>query len=323
MKMTMKEYKERPEPGAHGLAMLMKNARKYYLSKKGVIDETTPEKQIGEVAHSCILEPDTCMNTFIVDDNIKESIIELSKMNPDDLIVIDVHNKNCKEFQEAKKMNPGKKIITSEEFNHLMAYMKIKDKIIISTENWNIAKSLVKKVMELENFKKYLDGGIKEETFFGEVEDVKIKCRPDLLYPITNIKDDQGNIPCLVFDVKSMFSEISGKDFAKASADNKYYMSEVLYRNVLSQNGYDVKGYYFVGISKVDWSGAEYFKHDQIALMEGEKLLRNALKKYKYCTKNNIWSEKQFDFHEGKFALITEVSLPTYVFYEYQLPEEL
>lgn len=323
MKESMQAYLARPEPSASGFSMLMKNARKYWLTKQGKISEPSREKDIGSVAHACVLEPEIAHEMFVVDDNISEEIVELSKMNPDDLIVVDAESRRHGEYQRMKKANPHKKVILAEEMDTLMAYLKIKDKIILSSAEYDLVKTLVGKVMELENFKTFLAGGIKEETFVGEIDDTPVRCRPDLMYVMNDgIKTDNGLIPVMVFDVKSMFSDINHDGFAKASGERDYYMSEVLCRNILMQNGYEVIDYSFVGVSKVEWSGAEYFQHDDIALMRGETLLRNAIKKYQHCEKNKIWPEKQFDFYAQKFLPATRVSLPTYVFYKHHLPEE-
>ena len=52
--------------------------------------------------------------------------------------------------------------------------------------------------------------------------------------------------------------------------------------------------------------------------MEGEKFMNKAIQKYKYCVANNIWPERQFDFDSNSFPVISEVILPTWVFYKYQ-----
>lgn len=322
MKMSMAEYLERPEISASALCQIMKNAKKYKLMKDGVINHKSKEKDIGTCVHTLVLEPENAKDVFIVDDSITEDVIKWGELEPDSIVIVEAESRRHGEFQKAKKSNPGKTCLLVEEFDLVLQYMKHRNQIILTSEDMALVRTLVAKVKELPGFEKYLNNGHKELSFFGEFDDVKLKCRPDLLYEL-GPRDTDGLIPVIVFDLKSMFSEINGNDFARASGENKYYLSEALYRHVLMQNGYNVVGYNFVGVSKVEWSGAQYFEHDDAAIMHGDKVMRYAIIKYKHCLETNNWSENEFDFYDKKFLAVTRVNLPTYIYYQDKLPEEM
>lgn len=321
MDMPMKEYLERPEMSASALEMLIENARKYKLCREGKLDLWTKEKDYGTVFHTCILEPEKRDETFVIADDIKDSIRELAQYPDDRFEVVDAHNKNLKKFQEAKRDNPGKIVITTTEAHALMRYKEMRKKIILRTDEFTEIQALIAKAMDLKDFKEWLEQGKKEQVFFGEIQGVPFKIRTDLLVPIG---DDPKVVQ--VFDLKTLYAEATAHNFGKASAERFYFLSEIIYRKVLKQNGFTVAGYSFVAASKVPWSGADYFKHQDLIVgnedyeMEGEgqKILDYGIAKYKYCFKHNVWPERQFDYAANEFPIVSEVILPMWPFFKYQ-----
>lgn len=311
--MSMTEYLSRPEVSASGLSMILENARKYKLTKDGVINFKSKETDIGQVFHAKVLEPDLYKTMFVLSDAIKESTFELLKVPSELIRVVDVHHKSCKEYRQAKEESPESTIVLPWEFDALQKLKALSDKIFLSSDDMALMEQMYKKVMGLPKFKEFLEVGHKEKVFIGEIGGVKIRIRPDLLVPF---KDGH-----LVFDLKTSRRECTKENFAKDSGENDYFMSEAVYRHILDQNGINVLDFAYVVVSKVEWSGAAYFRHNQMTVLEGEKYMYNALEKFKYCNANDKWLENDFDFYTNKFHETCEVQLPTYVFYKYDLKE--
>lgn len=321
MDMTMKEYLARPEMGASALEMLIENARKYKLSKDGKINLWTKEKDIGTVFHTLILEPHLKDKVFVVSDSFRDEVVACVNLDDGEIIVVNTDSRRKGYFQNAKKSNPGKMVLLTDEYEDLERLRSFSGKIVLTPEEYESVIKMVNKVMELKDFKEWLENGKKEQTYFGEISGIPFKIRCDLIVPV-------GEDPSVVqvFDLKSMFDEATPHNFGKASAARFYFLSEIIYRKILKQNGFTVAGYSFIGASKVDWSGADYFKHQELIVgnedyeMEGEaqKILDYGIAKYKYCMKNNIWPERAFDFAANQFPVVSEVILPMWPFFKYQ-----
>lgn len=309
----MKEYLARPEVSASGLSMILENARKFKLCQEGKINFKSKETDIGEVFHAKILEPELYQSMFVLSETIKDSTFELLKVPSQLLHVVDVHHKSCKEFRQAKEQNPSLTCILPNEWDALQTLKALSDKIFLSSEDMQLIEQMSEKVSSVPKFKDFLDAGEKEKVFFGEINGVKLRIRPDLLVPY---KDGH-----MVFDLKTSRRECTKENFAKDSAQNRYFLSEAVYRNVLSQNGINVLDFSYLMVSKVEWSGADYFRHNFMSLEQGEKYMYNAIEKFKFCQENDQWLEKDFDFHKKSWIHASEVMLPTYAFYEFDLME--
>jgi len=182
-------------------------------------------------------------------------------------------------------------------------------KVVLSAEDMQLVESMKSKIMELPKIDEWLEVGVAEKSFFTEIDGVGVKCRPDLL-----VKTKKGYI---VIDLKTMSGEATPDNFAKTSGNFLYYLQEAVYREVLKRNGLNVIKFIFLGVSKVEHSGAEYFEHDITALELGEELLKKALFKFKWCLKYDEWEEGQFDYKNGGFEVINTITLPNYVFYQF------
>ena len=186
---------------------------------------------------------------------------------------------------------------------------KNQDKTILSKEDFELVESMKNKLLALPNLKKWLEAGIAEKSFFAKIDGVDVKCRPDLL-----IKTKSGYI---VIDLKTMSSEATAENFTKASGNFLYHLQDAVYREVLKRNGINVIDFIFAGVSKLDYSGADYFRHDVTSLDLGKELMDKALFKFKWCLENNEWKEGKFDFINGGFEKISTIVLPNYCWYQF------
>lgn len=270
--MTIQEYHENKSLGSSLLATLLKNARLFYQIYKEGFKIESKELSIGSALHKLVLEPESFEEEFAILPDI---------------------NKRTKAGKEAYEL------FLKENEN----------KIILSNDDFELIKQMKNKLFKLENFNIFIENGIKEQSFFAEIDGVGLKCRPDLL-----VKTEKGYI---VIDLKTSKSEATPDNFAKSSVNFLYPLQEVVYREVLKQNNINVIDFIFAYVSKVEYSEAIYCRHSYDALDWGSDLLNKALFKFKWCLENNIWEEGQFDFINGGFEKVSTISLPNYAYYLY------
>jgi len=315
--MNIKEYHAHKALGSTSLKEILQNAKKFKLMQDGELEIKGKALDIGQALHTVVLEPELFDEEFVVTDiKVTDKIKELAEL--DNLEVYPAEcltpsgavasNKKAKEILAT--LNENLTYVTPIEASQIQFYRNNKDKIALSEEDLELVHTLKDKLMKLKNFEKWLEAGVKEQSFFGEIDGVEVKCRPDLM-----VKLADGTY--LVIDLKTTTADAIADAFVKTSANFLYYLQEAHYREVLAQNGIEVSKFIFAVTSKLEWAGAGYFTHDYIALEQGQELLRKAIQKYKYCLANDIWLEDRFDFTENKFEAINEVSLPAYSFYQF------
>ena len=182
-------------------------------------------------------------------------------------------------------------------------------KTILTPDDMALVESMRDKLLELPNLKKWLEAGVAEKSFFAKIDGVDVKCRPDLL-----VKTKAGYI---VIDLKTMSGEATAESFTKTSGNFLYHLQDAVYREVLKRNGINVIDFIFAGVSKLDYSGADYFSHDITSLDLGKELMDKALFKFKWCLENKEWKEGKFDFINGGFEKISTIVLPNYCWYQF------
>ena len=314
--MTNKEYHGHKAIGSTMLSTLLLNAKKFKMIRDGELEIKTRAMDIGSALHKIVLEPQDFENEFIVGDfkiptKIKELVEndEDVEVYPDEVLTPSGALSTSKKAKELLEKLEDKIYLTQNEKKAYDFYKENKDKIILTLEDMEEVEKLRDKILTLPKLKKWIELGVAEKSFFGEIDGVEVKCRPDLL-----VKTKEGYI---VIDLKTMGGEATPETFAKSSGNFLYPLQEALYKEVLRQNGIDVIDFVFAGVSKLEYSGAGYFRHDIQAIQYGEDLLKKAIFKYKWCEKHNIWEEGNFDFLNGGFSVINDVILPNYVYYKF------
>jgi len=315
--MTNKEYHNNKAIGSTMLSTLLLNAKKFKKIIDGELEIKSKALDIGSALHKIVLEPQDFEKEFIVlEDKIPEKIRDIVdnraeyEVYPDEVLTPSGAVSTSKKAKEIiEKLDNNILYITPKENELIELYKSAKDKTILTFEDMEQVEELARKILELPKLKDWIKHGIKEKSFFGEIDGVEVKCRPDLL-----VKTKKGYI---VIDVKTMGGEATSESFAKSSGNYLYPLQEAVYTEVLAQNGINVTDFIFAGVSKLEYSGAGYFRHDIQAKQYGEDLLKKAIFKYKWCSEHDIWEESNFDFIYGGFSSINDVILPQYVYYKF------
>ena len=270
--MTNKEYHNNKSLGASLLKEVLLNAKKFKKLWDRELEIKSKNLDIGSALHKLVLEPNEFDEEFAVAPQV---------------------NKRTKAGKEE-----WEKFIVENE-----------GKTILSAEDFELVENMKNKLLSLPKLKKWLENGVAEKSFFCEIDEVGIKCRPDLL-----VKTKKGYV---IVDLKTMSSEATPIDFAKTSANFLYHLQEAIYREVLEANGLKVIDFIFAGVSKLDYSGAGYFRHDISAVDLGRDLMKKALFKFKWCLEHDEWSEGEFDFVNGGFEKISNIMLPNWAWYQF------
>ena len=316
-KIANSDYHSAPGLSSTKIALLLQNAKKFRLIETGQLQERTPAMDFGSAFHTYVLEPEKFDSEVIV----VESRAFIRRFDGIDLDAVCVYpdevltpsgslssSKTAKE--KLAKLDKAKHWILpreQEEFDLYRAWQS--NKIVITQEERELLNDMKEKLLQLDKFTEWLNKGAKERSFFGEIDGVQVKCRPDLLVKLKGGK-------WLVVDIKTTSGEATPEQFAKASADYMYYVGDYLYREVMRQNGYEVAEFVYAIVSKKEYSGAIYCEHDYTAIELGEDAVRKAIFKYKWCQEHDTWLEGKFDFINGGFERISVVPLPNWVFYK-------
>lgn len=122
-----------------------------------------------------------------------------------------------------------------------------------------------------------------EASIYGTdlLTDVAVKVKPDLV-----------NLTCgLMIDIKTT-SDASPSAFAKSVATYGYHMQQAMYMDVFNEHsGHKVEAFIFVAIEKPT-DGVppivKIYELDELSAIEGDRIYRLALDRYKECSNNEV-----------------------------------
>ena len=218
----------------------------------GVHEPPTDAMIIGSAAHTLVLEPDTFHGKY--------------------LIVPDVR-KNSKEYKEHAAKAEGREIIKQADFEMFEA---IRDAIYRHDRAGKI----------LEH------AGMVEHSFFGMVDDVQVKCRPDWVNP------DAG----VCIDFKTAVSAARA-EFEKSVGRFRYHVQDPFYCDVLQSCGIDVKEFYFIVVEKTPPYHVAVYWINRNDVSAGREAYKKNLRQYKWCLEHDDW----FGYNHDE---ITEINVP-------------
>lgn len=128
-------------------------------------------------------------------------------------------------------------------------------KTVLSHDDHTLSKSCADSVLQHEEAKVFLSDGAAEMSFFGKINDVPVKCRPDYYRP------DLG----IVVDVKTT-QDASPDGFIKDVANFGYYIQAAFYLDVLKSLGYPAHKFLFIVVEKKEPFMVGMYELDPVAL---------------------------------------------------------
>lgn len=231
-----------------------------YLFKIGYKKPKTDSMVLGSLVHTLVIEPENFERDYYLMEtfNLRTQAGKLAK-------------------ERAIQESNGK-IIVQEEF-----YIKAKE----------IAQTLLKS--DLSNLFK---NGAGEHSFFGEIDGIPCKCRPDYFLEMNNQK--------IIIDLKTTkFGGASPDNFIKSIASFGYYIQAAFYLELLKADEF-----IFVAIETEPPYMMGIYELDNISLEFGLNEVKRGLEIYKNIDKiENIYKDHFFK----KKQMLT---LPNYVYYK-------
>ena len=259
--LTQAEYRAIDALGSTDIKTLLENP---YLFKNGVRKEPTDNLILGSVIHTLILEPQKLESEYII-------------------------------MPELNLRTNADKAVKAE----LEAEAKATNKTLVKSEIFNQAEAVAKSFLE-SSLSSFLRGEVKAETsFFGEIDGVKVKARPDLILPQQQIIID--------FKTTSQVGGGSADGFAKMAANFSYYIQASLYLEITKY-----KQFYFIVLETAEPFMVGCYKLDSEALEFGKSEIRRAIEIYK-----NLGEYKSpLYLNNLDFSKVQEINLPSWCYYK-------
>lgn len=264
--MTLKDYHNLSEISKSDLDLLAKSPL-HFKRKQELKSEPTPALMLGTLAHKLILEPDDFKNEFLIEP------------------VCDKRTKEGKALYAELLANLG-------------------DKTLVSQEQFNTASNIAKSVLELDIAKVFLSDGLAEQVYFGEIEGVAVRARPDFY------NEKLGAI----IDLKTT-SDASPSGFSKSVANFNYHVQNAFYAEILRQNDKPVNHFLFIAVETKAPHFVGFYELDGDAVDLGVRRYTELLNLYKFCRERNEWwgyAKKDGD----EIKAVQTLSLPKWSFYE-------
>ncbi|AQW81395.1 putative exonuclease VIII [Campylobacter pinnipediorum subsp. pinnipediorum] len=264
--LTNKEYHSRSEISKSDLDKLAKSP--FHFKFKSEF-ETEPSQTLilGSLVHKLVLEPQDFNNEFIIEP------------------VCDKRTKAGKEAYQEFLTSVGDKTIVPQSLNET-------------------AQEIALKVLSMKETGLFLKNGLAEQSYFGEIEGVKVKCRPDFY------NESLG----LAIDLKTT-SDASATGFAKSVANFNYHIQASFYSDILRQNGKEVNNFLFIAVETKKPYMVGFYELDQTAIDKGRDDYLRLLDLYKVCeAKNEWWGYAEFKDNEVNH--IQTLALPNWKFYQ-------
>lgn len=219
---------------------------------------------VGSAVHSLILEPHKFETEFAV------------------APVVDKRTKDGKEtWYKFEAQNKGKTLLSDTEHT--------------------LSKSMSEAVLSTPEIKILLQNGVAESSYFSEINDVKVKCRPDYY------REDLG----LIIDVKTV-QDASPDAFIKDVANFGYYIQASFYMDVLKSSNLPANKFLFLVIEKKEPYMVGLYELDLVSLEFGRAEYLRAfdifadIDKYKLPIYKDTKDE----------SVVQTLTLPNYVYYK-------
>lgn len=266
--MRNSEYHARAEISKSDLDLLAKSPYLLKLKKDGKYQsEASPSQILGSAVHKLVLEKDDFINEFAIEPNLD------------------------------KRTKDGK-----AEYNEFLA--KNSHKIIIKSDEFEKADLIANSVLEMKATANFLKDGKAEQSYFSEIDGVKVKCRPDFY------NENLG----LIIDLKTT-SDASPNGFMKSIANFNYHIQTAFYSDILRSLGKKVNKFLFIAVETKEPYLVGFYELDEAAIEKGREKYKELLNLWKWCVENDCYFQYG-DFKDGKFNPVKTLNLPAWKFYE-------
>jgi len=264
--MTNKEYHTRPEISKSDLDLLAKSPY-HYKYKDEFERKDSAALVLGSAVHKLVLEPIDFADEFIVEPQV---------------------DRRTKEGKASYQL-----FIDSSA-----------DKQILDPATYELAQQIANSVNSMRETGLFLKEGKAEQTYFGEIDGVPVRCRPDFY------NESLG----LVIDLKTT-SDASAAGFAKSVANFNYHVQNAFYTDILRQNGKVVNNFLFIAVETKKPFMVGFYELDEIAIDKGRERYKELLNLYKTCLAQDVWwGYAKFDGEH--INAVQTLSLPAWKFYE-------
>lgn len=239
--MSNEEYHRRSELSNSGLNNLIEKSPGHFKYCLENPPEQTPAMALGTIVHTAILEPERFLDTHVA------------------MPECDRRTKAGKEFYETFLIN-----------NH--------GKTVMAADVYHQVFGMIGSVMAHTMASAILRDNHNELSFFGELNGVKMRCRPDILR--------QGN---LLADLKTT-DDASFKGFQKSFANFNYHRQAAVYTDLVSQvTGEKYDTFTIIAVEKKPPYAVQVFAIDEASLDKGREEYQLGLAKYRECLLTNKW----------------------------------
>jgi hypothetical protein len=246
--MTIEAYHAHEAIGSTSIKEILRSPAHYLYAKSNRKD--SPAFNLGRAAHMALLEPQVFAEEVVV-------MPEFWGVTKDGKRTNSPNSTDVKEQRERWILaNHGKTIVSAEERADILLMAK-------AISNSKTARAL-------------LTSGAAEESYFCECPDtgIMLKARPDFL------RDG------MIVDLKTTINAHPAA-FVKSIANFQYHISAAVYLDVVSAaTGQDFKEFIFIAVEKEGPYGVSVHRLDEIAIEEGRKLYKKALKILAECQKS-------------------------------------
>lgn len=241
LEISNEDYHKRSELSNSGNNIIIDESPAHFDYRRKNPHEPTPAMITGTIVHTAILEPEQFLDTHVA------------------MPECDRRTKAGKEFYEKFVIeNSGKTVMDNKTYHQVFG--------------------MIGSVMAHPSAKEVLQKNHNELTFIGELNGVKVRCRPDIL------RDGR-----LLADLKTT-DDASFRGFQKSIANFNYHRQAAYYCDIVSQvTGEKYDTFTFIAVEKSPPYAVQVFVLDEASLEKGREEYERGLAIYRECLLTNKW----------------------------------
>lgn len=189
----------------------------------------------------------------------------------------------------------------------MLEYISKNNLTLLSPDDYKIAKEMANSVLS-SKFGTLIQNGKAEQSYFGNLNGVDVRCRPDYY------REDIG----LVIDLKTTI-DASSDGFSKSCGNFNYHIQDSFYTDAMKSAGLKVNDFIFIAVEKKPPYMVGAYRLGEPEKDLGREHYEKLLNTYKSCVeKDDFGSNEYSDINTitGDKDYIQTLTLPSYVFYK-------